>query len=61
MSVTLMFRIALAWSRSVGGASVTAGLSSVGPPAYVQDEPGVGDLHDDRVAFLTTFAPNTDS
>jgi hypothetical protein len=60
MSATLMFRIPLAWSRSAGGASVTAGLSSVGA-AHVQDEPGVGDLHDDRVAFLTTFAPNTDS
>jgi hypothetical protein len=27
-----MFRNALAWSRSARGASVTAGLSSVGPP-----------------------------
>ena len=32
MSATLMLRNALAWPGPADGASVTAGLSSVGPP-----------------------------
>jgi hypothetical protein len=32
MSATRMFRNALTWFRSAGAASVTVGLSSVGPP-----------------------------
>jgi len=32
MSATMRLRNALAWSGSAGGASVTVGLSSAGPP-----------------------------
>src|SRR6185312_1294630 len=53
MSATRMFRNALAWSGSVGGARVTLGLSSVGPPPSLR----MSQLQDDRVTVQRDRGP----
>jgi hypothetical protein len=60
MSATLIFRNALAWSPSAGGASVTAGLSSVGPPPPFRMSQLLAIFMTTGSRSLTTFAPNSD-
>jgi hypothetical protein len=59
MSATLMLRNALVWSGSFGGASVTVGLSSVGPPPALRMSQLLAIFRMTGSRSVTTFAPNT--
>ena len=60
MSATLMFRNALVRSGSDGGASVTAGLSSVGPPPTLRMIQLLAIFRMTGSRSITTVAPNTE-
>jgi hypothetical protein len=60
MSATLIFRNALVRSGSAGGASVTAGLSSVGPPPTLRISQLFAIFKMTGSRSSTTVAPNTD-
>ena len=51
---------ALAWPGSAGGASVTVGLSSVGPPPTLRMSQLLAIFMMTGSRSTTTFAPNTD-
>ena len=61
MSATLRLRNALVRLGSAGGVSVTAGLSSVGPPPALRMSQLLAIFKMTGSRSATTFAPNTDT
>jgi hypothetical protein len=60
MSATLMVKNALAHPGSAGGASVTVGLSSVGPPSTWRMSQPLASFKITGSRSSATVAPNTD-